>query len=520
MEKPKYIIDFDKPKNTEIKYINGNWYLYERYNYYDPVIKRSRKKSGKLLGKITEQGFIESKKKTAIDNSYKNDIVEIGASNYFINMTSDIAELLEKHFPDYWKEIYVLALIRAIFNNRFRRATVHYEDSILSYIYPDLNFDSRHIKNLLQKLGRQRNEITAYMEDSMGDNDRFILIDGHRLISSSSTVENAELGYDSKRRYKPQINLIYMFSIGENTGMPVYYKQFIGSTPDVTAFSDILKESHNYGKDCTIVGDKGFACEEDFELLDDNNLKYIIPLKRKNIYAKNHIPSSPIEYMESFTFNERAIQSKTVDYEEFNIHIFFDADLFAQELADMTIRTEKKNNTTEEKRKKEEELRENKKGKLTQEELDKLKPITHQDMLNDKAEIGTLTIKTNRKDLNSAQVYSIYKQRQSIEQYFKTYSCTLDFESSYMKDNYSEEAWLFLNHITSIMTIRVIEHIADINETKNISYNDLVQTLSKIKAQIVSNNDWRIAPIKKSVIKMCEKLDYNPNNFEKILPQE
>lgn len=519
MEKPDFIINFDKPKNTEIKYINGNWYLYERSNYYDSEIKRSKKKSGKILGKITEKGFIQSKKKVDIDNCYKNDIVEIGASNYFINMTTDILELLKKHFPNMWKEIYVLALIRAIFDNRFRRVNTHYEDSILSYIYPNLNFDPKHIATLLQQLGRQRNKISDYMEEAMEDNDRFILIDGHRLISSSSTVENAELGYDSKRRYKPQINLIYMFSIGGNTGTPVYYKQFIGSTPDVTAFSDILKESHNYGKECTIVADKGFASEDDFKLLDYNSLNYIIPLKRKSLYAKNHIPNSPIEYMEGFTFNERAIQSKTVNYDDFNIHIFFDADLFAQELADLTVRTEKKNNTTEIKRTKEEERRDKNKGKLTHEELNSLKPITHQDMLNDKAEIGTITIKTNRKDLNATQVYSIYKQRQTIEQFFKTYSSTMDFESSYMRDNYSEEAWLFLNHLSSIMSIRAIENIANINEAKNISYTDLVQTLSKIKVQIVADDDWRVAPIKKSVMKICEKLDYDPNISSPILPQ-
>lgn len=43
MDKPSYILNFQKPKNTEIKHINGHWYLYERYSVYDPVIKRSRK---------------------------------------------------------------------------------------------------------------------------------------------------------------------------------------------------------------------------------------------------------------------------------------------------------------------------------------------------------------------------------------------------------------------------------------------------------------------------------------------
>ena len=41
MDKPDYILNFDKPKNTEIKYINGNWYLYERHNIYDPKINYS-----------------------------------------------------------------------------------------------------------------------------------------------------------------------------------------------------------------------------------------------------------------------------------------------------------------------------------------------------------------------------------------------------------------------------------------------------------------------------------------------
>ena len=61
VEKPEYVTKYKKPVNTEIKQIRGHWYLYERRNEYDPAIKRSRKKSGKCLGKITESGFVPSK---------------------------------------------------------------------------------------------------------------------------------------------------------------------------------------------------------------------------------------------------------------------------------------------------------------------------------------------------------------------------------------------------------------------------------------------------------------------------
>ncbi len=59
-QKPDYVKNFVRPKNTEIKCIKDNWYLYERNTIYDPVTKRVKKKSGHILGKITPEGLIPS----------------------------------------------------------------------------------------------------------------------------------------------------------------------------------------------------------------------------------------------------------------------------------------------------------------------------------------------------------------------------------------------------------------------------------------------------------------------------
>lgn len=500
MEKPDFIKNFDRPKNSEIKKINNHWYLYERINIYDYETKRSKKKSGKLLGKITVNGFVPSKLKQKTEKILLNDVVEIGATSFFYNRTKDIRLKLKEFFPEDWELLYTISLIRAVYEGRFRRLKTHYEDSILSYVFPNLNFNPANISLTLKELGRSRDRIKKFMLSTMGDYNRFILFDGHRLLSASKTMDNAELGYDSKRRYKPQVNLLYMFTLGENTGYPVYYKQFIGSTPDVVAFKDLIEETNKYHHDCTIIADKGFASKDDFTILDELNLKYVIPLRRGNLFSKTHVPTSITGYDNVFAYNKRAIQSKMVDYDGFNIHIFMDASLMADELADIAIRTEKTNSTTEYKKEKEIERRTNGKGKLTDNELNSLKPLTMDEIFENKAEIGTITIKTNRKELNSCQIYNIYKQRQKIEQFFKTYSSTLDYDASYMTDNYSEEAWLFLNHLSAIMSVRVLEELDDIGESKNISYRDLTETLIKIKANINGKNDWKIVPIKKSVI--------------------
>lgn len=512
MEKPYYVANFVKPVNTEIKYIRGHWYLYERSNVYDPQIGRSRKKSGKILGSITEQGLVPSKTRQENVNPVLNDVVEVGAVNYVFQRTEWMRDRLQKHFPDLWEYIYVAAVIRAIYDSRFRRLQLHYEDSILSYIYPGLSFMPNSVTEFLNTLGRMRGAIRSYMQEMVAEHERFLLFDGHRILSASHTVDNAECGYDSKMRYKPQINLPYIFTMGGDIGYPVYYKQYLGSTLDVTAFSDILKESTAYAAGCTVIADKGFASDDGFSALEDSGLNYVIPLKRGNRFVKGRVPTSPFGYEEAFSFNGRGIHSLTIQEDGFNIHLFLDTDLLAQEISDITKRTEKKNNATEVKKEREMVRGGKGKGRLTDDELASLKPITIQESYAGKEEMGTITLKTNRTDLNSFQVYSIYKQRQAIEQFFKTYGGTLSYEASYMRNNYTEEAWLFLNHLSTIIGVNAIEEIASIGESKNISYKDLSQTFIKIKAGKIDGK-WVVCPIKKSVQKLCGKMQFDPNDL-------
>ncbi len=83
---------------------------------------------------------------------------------------------------------------------------------------------------------------------------------------------------------------LYLFSLSEDTGLPLYYKQYIGSTHDVRAFADILKEVGIKSNHYTIIADKGFGSDEDFALLEHYKLNYLIPLKRGNRYVKDRIP--------------------------------------------------------------------------------------------------------------------------------------------------------------------------------------------------------------------------------------
>ena len=122
-EKPDYILTFDRPKNTEIKKIGNNWYLYERFSKYDPTIKRSRKVSGRCLGKITPDGLIATKRRlTPAERpaAVLEETVEVGASLFMWKRTEDLRKRLQVHFPDQWQQIYVAALLRLLREPRFK----------------------------------------------------------------------------------------------------------------------------------------------------------------------------------------------------------------------------------------------------------------------------------------------------------------------------------------------------------------------------------------------------------------
>lgn len=166
-------------------------------------------------------------------------------------------------------------------------------------------------------LGNERERIKKYMKEDLGEDSK-IVFDGHRIISNSNTLEYARVGYDSKRRFMPQVNLIYMFDVSESKRFPVFYKQFSGDVPDVAAFSDILVESHASCKKSLLIADKGFESRINEEIMSDSSLYYLLAIRRGCADVKN-IPDS---YQYVFPFQDRAIYCSECEREDYKIFLF------------------------------------------------------------------------------------------------------------------------------------------------------------------------------------------------------
>ncbi len=516
-ERPDYVLRFDKPKNTEIKHINGRWYLYERTTVYDPETGRSTKKSGRMIGAITEDGLVGKRVEARALREVV--VVEAGATQYLYRENGDIRRLLGEHFPDCRRELFSLAVIRMVQDRALKRAEAHYETSILSAMWPGLRLDGPSLTGLLRRLGRDRLSIRAFMRSMAGGGDRFLMVDGHRILSASATLESAEKGYDSKRRYKRQVNLLYLFGIGGDGRGPRFYKKFPGSITDDGTVEELLREAGVEGEDCTLVGDKGFYSNENFDLVEELGLGYIIPLDRGSKVLEGEVPPSHVGYGSAFSFRRRSIYAKRIEGEGWVVHLFLDPHLLAEESADLVARLENKNAGLDKKRRAEHKRRAKGKGRLTEAELAALEEIPVIEHVGDRREMGTIAIRTNRLDLNSNQVYAIYKERQSIEQLFKTYDCTYEFDASYMQDDYAMEGWLFLNHLTMVMAVRALDMIADLDLTDVYSLDDLTQHLRKIKASKVDGK-WYPTKVAKKVQTLCENLGISLGSVDQIIEQE
>ena len=115
MAYPEWVEKQRRP-GTNIAQIRGKFYLYEVSSAWDKEKKRAVKKTGKYLGRITEEGLIPPKKKDEAVHSVATK--EYGASRIMSCLGSDIYNALKERFGTEADTIFTLAILRAIENAR------------------------------------------------------------------------------------------------------------------------------------------------------------------------------------------------------------------------------------------------------------------------------------------------------------------------------------------------------------------------------------------------------------------
>lgn len=475
MAHPEWVLNHKK-KGTEIRLIKGKYYLYQVKSKWNKEKGRPQKITCKYLGRITETGLVVPKVKQKQEKVAKSSIPvkEYGACSFMMKTAEPIQKRLTEVFDENASKILAIAMLRAINQCPFKRIEHLYKHSYISEIFPNLHLSGKELTAFLRNIGNKRDKIVEFM-NSFVEGSKHIIFDATSIISQSKNMCINRAGYNSKRIFDPQVNLLYAFAY--DCDAPVYYRIIPGNVREVSAFKLSINEAGL--KDSVVVADKGFGSQTNIQMLEGEHLQFVIPLKRDSNYFDN----TPIKtgdkskFEGHFMFNKRPVwhYSRKIDDTK-KVFIFIDNDLKTEEEKDYLQRIE-----------------------------NDLEGYTMENFLARQYSFGTIIILTNL-DKPAKEVYEILKSRNNIEVAFDTLKNLLDCDSSYMHNEQALEAWAFINHISMMLLYKIYSILKKNDMLSRFSVSDILEHLRYIfKLRI--KNEWKLSEISSKTKKIMQLIE-------------
>jgi len=483
---PEWALAQKRP-GTELRLIRGNYYLYEYKTVYDKAKKQARKISGPILGSITQKdGFVPSAKRS-LERSKESSIQiqgiqckEFGVSKLVLDQFKIFIDVMQDVFPDDWKDILAIAYCRFVYrcplkNIPFRLASAYLPDLI--NLKP---FSEKHSSGILNRIGADREKILKYMKTFITPGE-YLLMDATDIFSASEQIKLAQKGYNSNLQYDTQFSLMYIYSA--HSHMPVYYRLLAGNIREVKSFKNCLREAGL--EKAVIIADKGFYSQTNMELLLQEELLFILPLRRNNtLVSYQEITENRFKTGDSFfTHQQRPIWYKTYQMpnhkdstnQSLKIIVYLDDQLRIREEADYLKRIK----THPEK-------------------------YSIQEYHLRKDRFGTIAIITTLQE-NEESIYETYKSRMSIEVMFDSMKNVLEADHTYMQNEQTLQGWMFVNHIALQWYQHLYIELKENNLLKKISVNDYIQLLTDVK-KIKINETWHLNEFTAQTQKLIDKL--------------
>ena len=467
-----------KRKGTELRFINGYYYLYEVSSKWSPEKKRAMKITGKLLGKITEaDGFVESDKERLRKQQLQIECIQVkeyGVTAAIDALFGETVTALKRFFPEEWQRLVGLTYGRLLHQSPLKNMAFHYSHSYLSQQYSGVDLSPKSLSYFLRELGQDRQKIIEFCRSFRITND-CILFDGTDMFSHSGQMELPHFSRSKLGTYDDMINLMYIFSVKRQE--PVYYRLLAGNIKDVSAFKLSLKESGV--KEAIIIVDKGFASNSNIEALEEGGLKFIIPLRRDNALIRYEKIQSgnKREFDSYFKYEGRYIwhYTYTVDAKK-SITVYLDEELRNREQKDYLDRIE---------------------NKVVDYSIDSFHGKQYR--------LGSIAIIENT-GKGPNEVYANYKARADVETMIDALKNIIEADRSYMQNEQALEGWMFINLIALKWYYTILNLLKKHELNKKYSPMDFLSYLSEIK-KVKINNEWYDAEITRKTREFLESLN-------------
>jgi hypothetical protein len=487
---PEWVLPFKEP-HTEIKCIRNKYYKYAVSYHYDSGRKRTIKKTGHLLGRITEaDGYIPSEKNTLREEREKLPKVDIktyGVHALFENLLAEeipcLAEVFGKEMAE---KLLIVAMMRWAYQSPIKRVLNYQVHDYCSEQWcRETKLSDKQITAVLKSVGENREQVVGWMKKllpkSEAGRDNFVMMDSTHAMSASDNLGINARGYNGSFDFGKQIRLMYMFSA--QMKKPVYFRMINGNITDISSMSLCVKELGI--KNVVFIADKGFYSEANVKLLEEQKLQYLIPLRRNN----PAIAYSPLEQgdfkkkQQYFVYQKRIIWYYQYGHKGRPFVAFLDERLRVEEEQDYLQRVGTHPDS-----------------------------YSEQDYFERLHRFGTLTLAFNMKadpdngkPIHAQHLYEAYKQRNEIEIMFDSYKNFLKADASYMQNRHVMEGWLFVNFIAMIAYYKLFDRLRKAELLTKESPRDIIE-LAKSIYQMRIHGEWNLSEIPVRVRKLFGKI--------------
>lgn len=471
---PQWALAQKKP-GTELRCIRGKYYLYECSSFYDKELKKTRKKTGRYLGMITEdKGLVPPRRKQveieneAVSHSVEKgqiavpepkvgQVKEYGLSAFISGHCTDMIENLKQTMPRMWNRVLAMAYCRLRNQSPLKYIQEDFADSYLSQTLGTEGLSPRTLTDFMKNLGKSREEILAFMRKYAGAGGN-VLFDGTDILSSSAKMDFPRMSKTKLGGFAEAVNVMMAFSISRM--LPVYYRLLPGNVKDITSFLTSVDEFGDTSM--TIIGDKGFFSKNNIAELDKRKLKYIIALRRSTSgldYSKfdNHSSEG------YFFYAERLIKYCTQTIDDHSVYLYYDAKHAAEEETDYLRRVD-----------------DGKHERYTMETYALKAP-----------RFGTLAVMVSD-GVSAKDAFDNYKSRCEVEQEIDVLKTDLDALTSYMQDNDRLEGWMFVNFIALHIFYMLRKQIVENNLTSKMSTREAIRILCRQRI-VRLDKEWKKA---------------------------
>ena len=194
---PEWALKHKKP-GTELRLMNGRYYLYEVSSKWNKEKKRAQKITGKILGRITEdKGFTHLEKGHNRSQIKELSAKTSGLGSFVESVISDVFPALKKHFGSEAESIFCASLMRLAHQSPLKNMELHFGNDFLSEVFSNVSLSDKKMTTLLKDIGRDREKINAFFKEFSKPGEH-ILMDMTAIHSKSKEMSLNLPGYNSR----------------------------------------------------------------------------------------------------------------------------------------------------------------------------------------------------------------------------------------------------------------------------------------------------------------------------------